>query len=227
MNRSCQLAALAALVTAIAGCSLGTGGLAGVPSASPTAPPSLTRSSPDPSPSDTAPPTTAPTASPYATPSPTEPAVDPATVFAASGIGPYVVGSRLSKLKSQALVANVEPSFHCDAQWQNAEATGRYADKLTVSFFLGSLIDVHANSSEFVTLSSARVGMLLTELQRIYGKRGTLVTGVSGNQAFSVRVPDTTLGIVFFLDEANAKVGSMSAGEVEPLEAAAVNGEGC
>ena len=68
--------------------------------------------------------------------------------------------------------------------------------------------------------------MPLTELQRIYGERGTLITGVSANQAFSVHVPDG-LGIVFFLDATNTKVWSMSAGEVEWLDSAAVVGEGC
>ena len=66
-------------------------------------------------------------------------------------------------------------------------------------FYLGRLIDVHTASHELVTPSGASVGMPLTELQRIYGERGTLITGVSANQAFSVHVPDG-LGIVFFLD---------------------------
>jgi len=228
MNRPCQFLALAALVTAIAGCSWGNGGLVDASSASPTVAPSVAVSSPDTSPSGAAPPpTNVPTESPHATPSSAEPAVDPATVFAANGIGPYVVGARLSELESQALVRNVEPSFHCDDEWHNAATTGRYADQLTVSFHLGRLIDVDTDSSELVTPSGARVGMSLTELQRIYGKRGTPIIGTSGNQAFSVRVPDTALGIVFFLDETNTRVRSMSAGEVERLEIAAVVGEGC
>jgi hypothetical protein len=171
--------------------------------------------------------TTVPTSSARSLPSPTEPGVDPATVFAANGIGPYVVGARLTNLESRNLVANVEPSFHCDDDWQNAAATGSYADKVTLSFHLDRLIHAHTNSPELVTPSGARVGMALTELQRIYGTRGTLITGVSGNQAVSVRVPDTTTGIVFFLDSANASVASMSAGEVRPLEELAINGEGC
>jgi hypothetical protein len=148
-------------------------------------------------------------------------------VLAANGIGPYVIGARLSELQSRADVTNIEPSFNCDDEWQAAEATGRYAGQLIVTFYRGRMIDLHTNSTELVTPSGARVGMPLTELQSIYGSRGTLITGTSGNQAFSVRVPDSALGIVFYLDETNAKARSMSAGGVQRLEQMAVVGEGC
>lgn len=228
MDRSCRLVALVALVTAISACSVGAGSLGDGASAPQTALPSLAQNSPDPSPSETPTvPSASATSNPVGTPSPTEPAADPATVLAANGISPYVVGAKLSELQSQALVTNLEPSFHCDDTWQGAEPTGRYAGQLTVTFHLGRLIDLHTNSTEFVTPSGARVGMPLTELQSIYGSRGTLITGTSGNQAFSVHVPDTALGIVFYLDETNTKALSMSAGGFEQLEQAAVVGEGC
>jgi hypothetical protein len=153
-------------------------------------------------------------------------------VLAANGIGPYVVGASLAELQSRTLVTNVEGSFHCDDSWQGGEATGLYAGRLWVTFYLGRLIDVHTSWTELVTPSGARVGMTLTELQNIYGSHGTLITGmddspVTENQALSVRVPDTELGIVFYLDNTNAKSDSMSAGKVERLEQMAVVGEGC
>lgn len=228
MNRSRRLVALVALATAIAACSVGS--LGDVPTAPQTAVPSLAQDSPNPSPSpsETATvPLASPTSSSTETPSPTKPATDPATVLAADGIGPYVIGARLSDLQSRSLVMNIERSFACDASWQHAGATGRYAGQLTVTFYLGRLIDMDTNSTELVTPSGARVGMPLTELQSLYGSRGTLITGTSGNQAFSVRVPDTALGIVFYLDETNRKAQSMSAGGVQRLEIAAVVGEGC
>ena len=147
-------------------------------------------------------------------------------MFAADGIGPYVVGARLADLEAQGLVSNVEPSFHCDDEWEHAQATGRYAGHLHLSFYLGRLTDVQTASDEFVTPSGARVGMSLAELRDIYGKRGILIDDNSAFQAFSVHVPDD-LGIVFFLDEANTTVRSMSAGEVERLDIAAVVGEAC
>jgi hypothetical protein len=228
MDRSCRLVALVALVTAISACSVGAGSLGDVASAPHTTVPSLAQNSPDPSPSETATVSSAtPTSNPIGTPSPNEPSTDPASVLAANGVGPYVVDAKLSELQSRALVTNIEPSFHCDDTWQRAEATGRYDGQLTVTFHLGRLIDLHTNATELVTPSGARVGMPLSELQSIYGSRGTLITGTSGNQAFSVHVPDTTLGIVFYLDETNTKALSMSAGGVERLEQAAVVGEGC
>ncbi len=229
MNRSIRLVSVIALAIAVAGCSRAAGSIGDIPTGSQTAVPSVAPTSPDatPSPSQTpAAATAVPSASPVATPSPTEPAIDQATVLAANGIGPYVVGARLATLESQGLVSNVEPSFHCDDEWQGAEATGRYAGHLHLSFYLGRLTDVHTASTELVTPSGAQVGMTLTELRRIYGQRGTLIDDNSAFQAFSVHVPDG-LGIVFFLDETNTMVRSMSAGEVEWLDVAAVVGEGC
>ncbi len=227
MNRSRRLFILAALATAIAACSAGN--LGSAPTPPQTTLPSLAQESPEarPSPSGATVPSASPTRSSIETPSPTEPATDSATVLAADGIGPYVVGARMSELQSRALVTNIEPSFHCDDSFQHAEATGRYADELFVTFYLGRLTDIGTLSNDLVTPSSARVGMPLTELQSIYGSRGTLITGTSGNQAFSVRVPDTALGIVFYLDPTNTKAQSMSAGEVQRLEETAVVGEGC
>lgn len=234
MNRSLRLFGLLGLATAIAACSQGVGSLRDVPSAVQTAVPSVIQRSPDPSPSpsEAAPlPTTvasaSPTSSPIATPSPTEPATDPATVLAANGIGPYAIGARLSDLRSRALVTNVQPSSNCDDSWQHAEATGSYAGQLSFTFDHGRLTSIDTDATDLVTPSGARVGMPLTELQRIYGSRGRLITGASGNQAISVRVPDTSLGIVFFLDATNTKTWSMSAGEIQRLEIAAVVGEGC
>jgi len=224
MNRSIRLIAAVAFATSIAACSQAAGSVGVDPTPPATVAPATTVPSASPVPSAVATPSPSPT--PVATPSPTAPTVDPATVLAAHGIGPYVVGARLAALESQGLVANVEPSFHCTDEYQNAEATGDYAGQLHLSFLFGRLIDVHTASPEFVTPSGANVGMPLTELQRIYGERGTLITGVSANQAFSVHVPDG-LGIVFFLDSTNTKVWSMSAGGVERLDIMAVVGEGC
>lgn len=219
MNRPRRLFASTALLFAISACSQAAGSIEPAPAASQTAVPSIVTASPGP--------TASPTASPTGTPSPAQPTSDPATVLAANGIGPYEVGGLLSELQSEGLVVNLAPSFNCDDEWQSAEATGRYADRLTVTFLLGRLIDVHTASAELVTPSGARVGMPLAELQGIYGSRGGLITGVSGNQAVSVHEPNTDLGIVFYLDEANATVRAISAGGVERLETAALVGEGC
>ncbi len=222
MNRSRRLFALVAIATAIAACSPGAGSLGDVP----TSPPSVAPSGPAPTPS---PPESASMTVPSASPttSPAAQSIDPATVLAADGIGPYAIGAAMSELQSRDLITNIEKSFHCDESWQAAEATGLYAAQLHLTFHLGHLIDIATDSSELVTPSGARVGMPLTELQSIYGSRGTLMTGVNGNQAVSVRVPDTALGIVFYLDETNTKAISMSAGEVERLEQMVVVGEGC
>ncbi len=194
MNSSIRLLGIAALTIAVAGCSEAAGSIGAIPTASLTAAssaPSESAAPASPLPSPSPSPSPTPPAVAVATPSPTAQPADPATVFAADGIGPYVVGARLAALESQGLVSNVEPSFHCDDEWQHAQATGRYAEYLYLSFHLGRLTDVQTASDEFVTPSGASVGMPLTALQRIYGKRGTLITGASANQAFSVHVPDT------------------------------------
>jgi hypothetical protein len=234
MDRLCRLFTLIALVTAIAGCSGGAGSLADVPSASPMVAPSLVQIGPDPSPSQpetaqplTPAPTASPTSSPSWMPSPTDPAVDAATVFAANGIGPFVVGARMSELQSRGLVEDVGSSFHCDDSWLNASATSPNEAQLWFNFHFGRLTVISTSSTDLVTPSGARVGMTLTELKGIYGSRGRLIEGWMGNQAFSVRVPDTALGIVFYLDETNITTLWMGAGEAQPLEELAVHGEGC
>jgi hypothetical protein len=225
MIRPRRLFALVALATALVACGVGSP-LEAVP----------TRSvAPSTSPTPRATPSPSPVPSPSATPAPTtspSPTTDPAIVLAADGIGPYVVGASLANLRARSLLTNVEPSFHCDDSWQGGEATGPYAGRLWVTFYLGRLIDVHTSSTELVTPSGARVGMTLAKLQNIYGSHGTLITGSDDspaieNQALSVRVPDTDLGIVFYLDNANEKADAMSAGKVERLEQMAVVGEGC
>jgi hypothetical protein len=222
MNRPLRISLLIAIAIALAACIAPSS--ADVPTASPAAAPSAT---PTQGPS-IAPTMTPPvSASPVATPVPVEPTPDPATVLAANGIGPYVVGAALADLESSGLVTNVADSINCDASWQGADATGRYAEQLGLTFHQGRLTDVGTQSTELETPSGARVRMPLTELQRIYGSRGTLIEGMSGNQAFSVRVSQTALGIVFYLEDTNTKVLAMSAGEVERLEQAAVIGEGC
>ena len=226
MNRSIRLIAIVTLATSIAACSQAAGSVGDTTTPSETAPLATAVPSASPIASPIATASASPSPSPVATPSPTEPTTDPATVLAAHGIGPYVVGARLAALESQGLVTNVEPSFHCTDEYQHAEATGRHAGQVYPTFLFGRLIDVSTASPELVTPSGASVGMPLTELQGIYGERGTLITGVSANQAFSVHVPDG-LGIVFFLDSTNTNVWSMSAGGVERLDIMAVVGEGC
>jgi len=230
MNRPIRVFALVALATALAACSQADGSIGDAPAGSPTAVPSLSYPTPEPttSPSRSAPPATAvPSASPVTTPSPTEPVVDSAIVLAAAGFDPYLVGLQMSELKSRGLITSIGSSFHCDESWQHAGATGRFADVVALTFHDGRVSDISTHSIEIVTPSGARVGMALTELQKIYGSRGTVVNGTMGNQAFSVGVPDTALGIVFFLDDTNTRTVSMSAGELQRLEEFVVNGEGC
>lgn len=164
-----------------------------------------------------------PSPSVTAAPSPS-PTVDPAIVFAADGIGDYIIGKTLSELSGK-LTGIVESELCADSK--GAEATGRYAGQLTFSFYRDRLVSVHTTSTALVTPSGAKVGMTLRQVQDIYGSRGTLITGTLGNKAFIVRVPASGLAVVFFLDPTNTRVASMSGGEAQRLEDAARAGEGC
>jgi hypothetical protein len=167
-----------------------------------------------------------PSPTPSTSPTPTTPPTDPAIVFAADGIGGYTIGTALTDLQSRAMVTNITESPFC-ADAKGADATGVYAGKVTLTFRTGRLTAVHTLSTVYVTPSGGKVGMLLTDLQSIYASRGTLITGNLGNKAFSVRVPASGLGIVFYLDSTNTKVAAMSGGDAQALEDAARNGEGC
>jgi hypothetical protein len=164
--------------------------------------------------------------SPSVSPSPTPPPTDPAIVFAADGIGAYVIGTTQSDLQARGLITDVEESLLCDTVFI-AKGTGRYATTITLTFRSGRLSAVHTASDTLITPSGARVGLPLADIQGIYGARGTLINGSAGNKAFSVRVPASALAIVFYLDETNTRVKSMSGGEAQALEDAARVGEGC
>jgi hypothetical protein len=170
-------------------------------------------------------PTPTDTLTPTLPPSPTAPATDPAIVFAADGIGPYTIGGSLTDLQDHAQVVNIEESPFC-TDYKGAGATGIYAGQVTLTFHAGRLNELHTTSTAYVTPSGGKVGMALTDLQGIYGSRGTLING-PGAKGYSVRVPATALAIVFLLDATNTTVAAMSAGEADPLEDAVRHGEGC
>jgi hypothetical protein len=167
------------------------------------------------------------TTSGSASAAPAPPTTDPAIIFAADGIGPYIIGTQLSELQGRALVTGVFESQLC-ADSKGAAATGRYAGVISLSFTAGRLVSVHTTSDTLVTPSGAKVGMSLADAQSLYGGRGTLITSTAGaSKALVVRVTATALAVVLFLDPTNTKVASMSGGEAERLESAARAGEGC
>jgi hypothetical protein len=174
------------------------------------------------------PPTTTATASPSPsrTPTPTAPPTDPVIVFAADGIGGYLIGASLADLTTRGLVKSAADSPQC-ADTKTADTAGTYAGKVSLTFRSGKLSAVHTASTAYVTPSGAKVGMTASALQALYGDRGMMITGQLGNKAYSVRVPATPLALVFFFDQSNTMVASMSGGEAQPLENAVRTGEGC
>jgi hypothetical protein len=214
MTRSATVRLLTAIVTGLV---LVAG--AAACNRSPSAGPTTTETT---SPTPTA--SVSPSAS--ASPSPTPPATDPAIVFAADGIGPYVIGSEMSDLKARAVLANIVESPFCTDAF-GAEGTGAYAKKITLTFRHGLLAAIHTTSNTYVTPSGARVGMSLSQVQGIYGSRATLLTGTLGNKALSVRVPASGLAIIFYVGSSGTTIDAMSGGEAQPLEDAVHNGEGC
>jgi hypothetical protein len=187
------------------------------PTVAPAGPSSTTSASPTTSGSPDA-------SSATTSPTPTAPATDPAIVFAADGIGPYVIGVALADLQAHGQVTNLSSSPFC-TNYTGGEATGRYAGTITLTFHLGHLTQIHTLSNQYVTPSGAKLGMTLSDLQGIYGARGTLITGAL-SKGFSVRVESTGLAIVFLIDS-SGNANAMSGGEATPLEDAVVHGEGC
>jgi hypothetical protein len=174
----------------------------------------------------TPPPTASVTPSTSRAPTPTAPPTDPARVFAADGIGGYTIGVSLTDLTARGLVTHTADSPTC-FDTKSADATGAYAGKVSLTFRGGKLSAVHTTSTAYVTPSGAKVGLTLTALQNIYGDLGQVITGQLGNKAYSVRAPATQLALVFFLDQTNTTVASISGGEAQPLEDAARTGAGC
>jgi hypothetical protein len=170
--------------------------------------------------------TATPSVTPSRTPTPTAPPTDPVIVFAADGIGGYLIGASLAVLTARGLVSHPADSQSC-ADAKTADSTGAYAGKVSLTFRGDKLSAVHTTSTVYVTPSGAKVGMTLAALQALYGDRGTVITGQLGNKAYAVRVPATPLALLFFLDQSNTTVASMSGGQAQPLEDAVRTGEGC
>jgi hypothetical protein len=170
---------------------------------------------------------TGPTASPTPTrsPFPTTPPTDPAVVFAADGIGGYNIGADLTDLQTRGMVSDIVPVPLC-VDTKQAEATGVYAGKLTLTFRAAQLSDIHTTDPAYLTPSGAKVGLPVADLTSTYGPRAAVITGRTG-QAITVRVPATTLALVFALDPTNTTVAGMFAGQAAQAEDAATTGQAC
>ena len=166
------------------------------------------------------------TASASAAVSPTPPPTDPGTVFAADGVGPYLIGAQLIEMQGRALVTGAADSQTC-AGTTTAAATGRYAGVISLSFVGGQLVSVRTASSTLVTPSGAKVGMTFADAQTLYGGRGTLITAPSGTKAMVLRVTGAVLALVLYLDPTNATVASIGGGQADRLESSARTGDGC
>lgn len=207
------LCTAAALTLAATGCGTGTPPPSGTPTPTASTPAaSLAR------------PTV--TASGTPTASPTPPPTDAATIFAADGVGPYIIGTALTELQGRGLVTGIADSPLC-VDSKSATATAPYAGVVSLSFAAGRLVSIHTASDTLVTPSGVRVGLPLADVQARYGGRGTVLTSTGGTKSLVVRVTATTLALVLTFDPATAKVSSMSGGEADRLETAARTGEGC
>lgn len=167
-----------------------------------------------------------PTASPSASLTPTPPPTDPAIVFAADGIGPYVIGTTLADLQNRALVTGIADDQTCPGV-TTAAATQPYAGRLTVTFIRGRLSSIHTASDTLVTPAGVKVGMPLTQVEAVYGGRGTLLARSDGRKALVVRSPATAFAVTLSLNEDGTAVASMSAGEADTLETVARTGVPC
>jgi hypothetical protein len=200
------LAALPLMATA--GCT--AGGVGDIPSPAPGVSRTAPHSSPTPSPS----------------PVPTVSPVDPTVIFAADGIAGYQIGAGLTDLVFASMVTNVTPvgaGNPACANTSQAGATGVYAGRLTLTFSSGQLIAIRTVDPALTTPTGVHVGMAVPDLKSIYASRATQI----GTSTLSVRVPATTLALVFTLDPTASTVTAMSAGQAQPLENAATTGQVC
>lgn len=167
------------------------------------------------------------TASPTPTrsPFPTAPATNPAVVFAADGVGGYTIGADLTDLQTRGMVTNIAPVPLC-VDTRQAQATGVYAGKLSLTFRAAQLTAIHTTDPGFVTPSGVKVGLPVADLTSTYGPRAALISGKAG-QAITVRVPATTLALVFALDATDKVVAGMFAGQAQAAEDAATTGQAC
>jgi len=166
-----------------------------------------------------------PSPTPTRSPFPTSPPTNPAVVFAADGIGGYTIGADLTDLQTRGMVTNIAPVALC-VDTKQAEATGVYAGKLSLTFRAAQLTAIHTTDPGYVTPSGAKVGLAVADLDSTYGPRAALISGKAG-QAITVRVPATTLALVFALDPTDKVVAGMFAGQAQQAEDTATTGRSC
>jgi hypothetical protein len=150
-----------------------------------------------------------------------EPAAEP---LAATGVGPYAVGAKLATLRSTGVLANVNESTGCTG-WATADATGPYADALSIVFYNGAIKWLEVKTSAISTVDGAKIGMTVNAIKSIYREKGTEFKDGLGGRALSVH---DTGGLGLFFRAANGETVSLiEAGPYEALEFRYIEGEGC
>lgn len=143
-----------------------------------------------------------------------------APAFTADGIGPYLLGAKLSDLKTAGVLDEVKPGTEtCD--YTSARGTGAYQD-ISMIFRPGGTLRVVTNRSAGIPASSgARLGNTLAELQTIYGSAGEKLTRDDGEVAY-LATATSGHGILFHFDDKN-KVAKMVADDATGLKAGFIN----
>jgi hypothetical protein len=153
--------------------------------------------------------------------SPTSPTAEP---LAATGLGPYAVGTKLAALKSTGVLADLDEEIGCPG-WALAKGTGAYAGAVSLIFYNGAISWVEVHTPAIPTVDNAKVGMTLAEIKATYGSKATEFTNTVGLKALSVH-EGAGLGLFFRFDEAG-KATVIEAGQYNTLEFRFNEGEGC
>jgi hypothetical protein len=108
------------------------------------------------------------------------------SVLSVRGAGPYRVGARLPALQEAGLIDWVAPQPGCDVVV--AGVTGDWAGVLVLAFRNGRLVDVGTATAPPHSPAGASVGMDWSQLEDIYGSRGSLIYNDDGDRAYVVRI---------------------------------------
>jgi hypothetical protein len=108
--------------------------------------------------------------------------------MSSDGLGPLVLGTPYSAILGQGLVV-ATPTGEC-RPWDVSPALA--ADGVSVDFsgstFTDRLIQVSVHTSKYATVSGARVGMTLHQIQGIYGTRLVIETKEGDGGPFEAAV---------------------------------------
>jgi hypothetical protein len=135
----------------------------------------------------------------------------------ATGIGPYVLGASLEKLKAAGSLTNIKASTACPDH-TTADSAGAMQGAVHIVFAKDSLAWIEVTSPTVSTVDGAATGMAFDEIAGLYSGRGVgLTNGASGKAVGVPGGPSTGAGLLLAQESDGDHLALIAAGAYDQL----------